>query len=63
MLPGEQFEVKIQTNRDNLAGLLASAMMTGYFLRQMEQRMELDTALLGTSLESDLDADPGELKL
>jgi hypothetical protein len=64
MLPGEQFEVKIQTNRENLAGLLASAMMTGYFLRQMEQRMELDTALLGQGeLDSDLDSDPGDLKL
>jgi hypothetical protein len=59
-----QFEVKIQTNRENLAGLLASAMMTGYFLRQMEQRMELDTSLLGCGdLDSDLDADPGELRL
>ena len=64
MLPGDHFEVKIQTNRENLAGLLASAMMTGYFLRQMEQRMELDTALLGLGeLDSDLDSDPGELKL
>ena len=64
MLPGEQFEVKIQTNRENLAGLLASAMMTGYFLRQMEQRMELDTALLGQGgVDSDLDSDPGELQL
>ena len=64
MLPGEQFEVKIQTNRENLAGLLASAMMTGYFLRQMEQRLELDTSLLGCGdLDSDLDADPGELRL
>jgi hypothetical protein len=64
MLPGEQFEVKIQTNRENLAGLLASAMMTGYFLRQMEQRMELDTALLGQGgVDSELDSDPGELQL
>ena len=47
MLPGEQFEVKIQTSRENLAGLLASAMMTGYFLRQMEQRMELEGAFIG----------------
>ena len=47
LLPGEQFEVKIQTSRDNLAGLLASAMMTGYFLRQMEQRMELEGAVFG----------------
>lgn len=64
MLPGEQFEVKIQTSRDNLAGLLASAMMTGYFLRQMEQRMELETTLISTGgLDDGLDADPGELKL
>ena len=44
MLPGEQFEVKVTSNRDNFASLLASAMMTGYFLRQMEQRKELEEA-------------------
>ena len=60
MLPGEQFEVKIQASRDNLAGLLASAMMTGYFLRQMEQRMELEATLFA---DAGHDADPGELKL
>jgi hypothetical protein len=60
MLPGEQFEVKIQASRDNLAGLLASAMMTGYFLRQMEQRMELEASLF---VDADQDVDPGELKL
>ena len=63
MLPGEQFEVKIQASRDNLAGLLASAMMTGYFLRQMEQRMELEASLLGSGDGGDLDADPGPLRL
>jgi hypothetical protein len=42
MLPSEQFNVKIVTDRENLAGILASAMMTGYFLRQMEQRMQLE---------------------
>ena len=63
MLPGEQFEVKIQASRDSLAGLLASAMMTGYFLRQMEQRMELETSLISSGgLEVDED-DPGELRL
>ena len=46
MLPGEQFEVKVTANRDNFASLLASAMMTGYFLRQMEQRKELEESLL-----------------
>ena len=47
MLPGEQFEVKVTANRDNLANMLASAMMTGYFLRQMEQRKELEETLFG----------------
>ena len=46
MLPGEQFEVKVTSSRDNFASLLASAMMTGYFLRQMEQRKELEESLL-----------------
>jgi hypothetical protein len=49
MLPGEQFEVKVQTSRENLAGLLASAMMTGYFLRQMEQRMEIESNFLDSN--------------
>lgn len=42
VLPAEGFNVQISTDRENMAGMLASAMMTGYFLRQMEQRMELD---------------------
>ena len=58
VLPGEHFDVKITAKRDHLAGLLASAMMTGYFLRQMEQRMELEATLF-----PEADADPGELKL
>jgi hypothetical protein len=66
MLPSEHFEVKIQTSRDSLAGLLASAMMTGYFLRQMEQRMELETSLLGDARVGEqilADEDPGSLRL
>ncbi|WP_320676556.1 DUF760 domain-containing protein [Prochlorococcus sp. MIT 1300] len=45
MLPGEQFEVKVTSSRDHFASLLASAMMTGYFLRQMEQRKELEETM------------------
>ena len=48
MLPSEAFNVKITTDRENLAGLLVSAMMTGYFLRQMEQRMEMEDVLAGS---------------
>jgi CheY-specific phosphatase CheX len=52
MLPSEHFNVQVVTNRENLAGLLASAMMTGYFLRQMEQRMELDAHVLGLDFDN-----------
>ncbi len=54
MLPTDNFNVKIITERDDLAGLLASAMMTGYFLRQMEQRMEMDLSLIGSPLLDNL---------
>jgi Protein of unknown function (DUF760) len=52
VLPSEAFNVQVVTDKDNLAGLLASAMMTGYFLRNMEQRMELETSVFGGSPES-----------
>ncbi len=48
VLPPEGFDVKITTDRENLAGLLVSAMMTGYFLRQMEQRMDMESILSGS---------------
>ena len=58
MLPGEHFEVKVTANRDNLASLLASAMMTGYFLRQMEQRKELEETLFA---DDEMSVTPDEL--
>lgn len=45
MLPAGDFNVKITTDRENLSHLLASAMMTGYFLSQMEQRRDLEESL------------------
>ncbi|MDX1976519.1 MAG: DUF760 domain-containing protein [Pseudanabaenaceae cyanobacterium bins.68] len=45
VLPPRQFNVEITTNHENLAGLIGSAMMTGYFLKQMELRMSLDQSL------------------
>ncbi|WP_269622831.1 DUF760 domain-containing protein [Prochlorococcus marinus] len=56
MLPGDQFEVKVTASKDNFANLLASAMMTGYFLRQMEQRKELEESFL-TDEEMSIDTD------
>ncbi len=60
MLPGEQFEVKVTSSRDQFANLLASAMMTGYFLRQMEQRKELEESLLS---DKEMEVDPEDLNL
>jgi hypothetical protein len=44
-LPAEHFGVTISTNRENLGRLLASAMMSGYFLRNAEQRMGFEQSL------------------
>ncbi|MGB3311480.1 MAG: DUF760 domain-containing protein [Nodosilinea sp.] len=57
VLPSEGFNVQVTTDRENLAGLLASAMMTGYFLRQMEQRMELEHTMSGSVFGSDFGPD------
>ena len=59
MLPSGDFNVKITTDRENLAHLLASAMMTGYFLCQMEKRMDLEESLSTNperTLRDDLDS-------
>ncbi|HEY9667669.1 MAG TPA: DUF760 domain-containing protein [Coleofasciculaceae cyanobacterium] len=44
-LPSEHFNVNISTNRENLGRLLASAMISGYFLRNAEQRMVFEKSL------------------
>ncbi len=41
-LPPEHFGVTITTSREQLGRLLASAMMTGYFLHKAETRMALE---------------------
>ena len=46
-LPPDNFGVTISTNRDNLGRLLASAMMSGYFLRNAEQRLNFEKSLQG----------------
>lgn len=48
-LPPEHFNVNITTTRENLGRLLASAMMSGYFLRNAEQRMLFEKSLQATS--------------
>lgn len=51
-LPSDRFDVAISTNREDLGRLLASAMMSGYFLRNAEQRMSFEESLLATQIDS-----------
>jgi hypothetical protein len=52
-LPSEHFDVSITTSREGLGRLLASAMISGYFLRNAEQRMNFELALQGTETSND----------
>lgn len=52
-LPPEGFEVSITTNREHLGRLLASAMMSGYFLRGAEQRLEFERSLQAAAQAED----------
>ncbi|OUL17558.1 DUF760 domain-containing protein [Nostoc sp. 106C] len=49
-LPSEHFDVSITTSRESLGRLLASAMISGYFLRNAEQRMNFELAIQGTEI-------------
>lgn len=52
-LPPEQFGVTITTNREHLGKLLASAMLSGYFLHKAEQRMGFEKSLqIGSDIDS-----------
>lgn len=44
-LPSQHFDVTVTTNREHLGRLLASAMMSGYFLRGAEQRMAFENSV------------------
>ena len=50
-LPQENFNVSISTNRESLGRLLASAMISGYFLRNVEQRMGFEESLSDMQIE------------
>jgi hypothetical protein len=56
-LPSDHFGIMVSTNRENLGRLLASAMMSGYFLRNAEQRMDFEKALMAAG---DNSQDSGE---
>lgn len=47
-LPSENFNITVQTSREDLGRLLASAMMSGYFIRNAEQRMTFEKSFANT---------------
>jgi hypothetical protein len=49
VLPADGFDVSISTSREDLGRLLASAMMSGYFLRNAEQRFSFESTLSSTA--------------
>lgn len=51
-LPPEHFGVTITTSRENLGRMLASAMMSGYFLHNAEQRQVLEQSLKTGAIDS-----------
>lgn len=52
-LPSGQFDVSVTTNRENLGRLLASAMMSGYFLRGAEQRLAFEESFSNTLFDDE----------
>jgi hypothetical protein len=52
-LPSEQFDVTVTTSREHLGRLLASAMMSGYFLRNAEQRLTFERSLQAADVENE----------
>jgi hypothetical protein len=48
-LPHEHFGVTITTSREQLGRLLSSAMMSGYFLHNAEQRMVFEKSWQGAA--------------
>lgn len=64
-LPSADFNTTISASKENMQSLLASAMLTGYFLHAMENRMMMDNLLLdgepGPAMKPDLLRDPESL--
>jgi hypothetical protein len=56
-LPPEHFGVTVTTNRENLGRLLASAMISGYFLRNAEQRMTFEKSLQAATEANSFEAE------
>lgn len=55
-LPSEHFDISVTTSREHLGRLMASAMMSGYFIRNAEQRMAFERSLQATAPDRDFNS-------
>ncbi|MEM6517967.1 MAG: DUF760 domain-containing protein [Cyanobacteria bacterium P01_D01_bin.71] len=54
-LPSQHFDISVTTNREQLGRLLASAMMSGYFLKGAEQRLAFEESIVSGSTAEELE--------
>lgn len=52
-LPGQHFDISVTTSREHLGRLLASAMMSGYFLKSAEQRLAFEEAIVSSDVSQE----------
>lgn len=52
-LPHDKYDTMITTRRDELGRLLGSAMIDGYFLRNVEQRLEMEKSFCLAEMKTD----------
>lgn len=48
-LPSQHFDISVTTSREHLGRLLASAMMSGYFLKGAEQRLAFEESIVSAA--------------
>ncbi|MGF1457909.1 MAG: DUF760 domain-containing protein [Leptolyngbyaceae cyanobacterium] len=52
-LPSQHFDISVTTSREHLGRLLASAMMSGYFLKGAEQRLAFEESIVSAGSTSE----------
>lgn len=52
-LPSQEFSTTVMSSKENLQNLLASAMLTGYFVKTMENRMGMESLFQDTEPETE----------
>lgn len=52
-LPAQHFDISVTTSREHLGRLLASAMMSGYFLKSAEQRLAFEEAIVSSDVSQE----------